>query len=221
MSYNQLFYRKNTSKISNINYVNSVFDSLNKSNIEKINIKKVMNLYNPKYADWFVWYRFSLLNNWFKENYNLDSFNFYESLINIIRNLNLLDFLNAKEKNFLINLKSQNFTKLRNLKTLMVDFELKKFEHVYFHYRKIKFDAHYIKSKETDLYLSNNRIILTFRNEIISLYYEDIESITWEQNGFYIKLNNSVFKIITNKNQIIKISLEIIFKMIKKETLWT
>lgn len=220
MSYNQLFYRKNTSKISNINYVNSVFDSLNKSNIEKINIKKVMNLYNPKYADWFVWYRFSLLNNWFKENYNLDSFNFYESLTNIIRNLNLLDFLNAKEKNFLINLKSQNFTKLRNLKTLMVDFELKKFEHVYFHYRKIMFDAHYIKSKETDLYLSNNRIILTFRNEIISMYYEDIESITWEQNGFYIKLNNSVFKIITNKNQIIKISLEIIFKMIKKEIIW-
>ncbi len=128
-----LFYRKNKNFINN-SYTQWVTNALNVSTISKWNVKKTMKFYEKEFEEWYLWYRFNLVYEWFNDNRDDSDLDFLGRLKSIIKNLNLQEFLNCDEQNYLLQLSSQNFTKVRNIKSLLIDFEPLEDELAYFHY---------------------------------------------------------------------------------------
>ncbi len=211
-----LFYRKNQNVINN-SYTQWVSDALSFNTLNKWNIKKTLKYYDKEYKDWYLWYRFNILHEWFNANRNEDDLDFLDKLNSVIKALNLEGYLNANEKNYIYEIHSQNFTKVRNIKSLLIDFEANENELAYFHYRHIHMVAPFLNWNDADFYLTNERIVIIYRNDILSFFIDKIQSIDYFDKHFNVTYQSKVYRFYTARSKIIKISIERMLKIIKKE----
>ncbi len=211
-----LFYRKNKNFINN-SYTQWVTNALNVSTISKWNVKKTMKFYEKEFEEWYLWYRFNLVYEWFNDNRDDSDLDFLGRLKSIIKNLNLQEFLNCDEQNYLLQLSSQNFTKVRNIKSLLIDFEPLEDELAYFHYRHLKMSSNNFKWNDSDFYITNKRIVVIFRNESMSLYFDNINNLDYFDKHFDINYMNKIYHFYWNEPKLIQISIDRVFKMIKKD----
>lgn len=219
-----IFYRE--FEISNFNeeFIKKLESRLTINNLNSWNFKKTSSIYNYKFEQEFLYYRFKILYEWFNKNNN-NSKIFLELLENNISSLGLEKFLNANEKKYINLLKSNIFTKNRNIKTLIVDFRLDKGTNVYFHYDNInvffkKNDQIKLLKSVNDIYLSNSKIFFTSFFNLVYIKLDDIIQIQKEEDT--IKFKTETFEYIIKSYDIETIFISIIrlFKILKRDAIW-
>lgn len=219
-----IFYRE--FEISNFNeeFIKKLESRLTINNLNSWNFKKTSSIYNYKFEQEFLYYRFKILYEWFNKNNN-NSKIFLELLENNISSLGLEKFLNANEKKYINLLKSNIFTKNRNIKTLIVDFRLDKGTNVYFHYDNInvffkKNDQIKLLKSVNDIYLSNSKIFFTSFFNVVYIKLDDIIQIQKEEDT--IKFKTETFEYIIKSYDIETIFISIIrlFKILKRDAIW-
>ncbi len=211
-----LFYRKNDNLINN-GYTKRVSSVLSTNSLSKWNINKTVKYYEKEYQDWYLWYRFNVLREWFIANRNEADLDFLGRLNTIIRALNLEEYLNANEKNYIHEIKSMNFTQVRNIKSLLIDFEPNENELAYFHYRHIHMVTDFANWNDTNMYITNERIVIIFRNDILSFFLDNIQRIDYFEKHFDITYKNKIYRFYATRTNIIKISIDRVLKIIKKD----
>ncbi len=211
-----LFYRRNENLINN-SYTQWVSNALNINSVGKWSVKKTLKYYDKEYEEWYLWYRFNILHEWFKIHRDESDLDFLSKLNSVIKALNLHSFLNAKERNYIYEINSQNFTKVRNIKSLLIDFEPLEEEIAYFHYRHIFLNSNFAKWNDADLYITNDRVVIIYRNEILSFFLGKINRIDYFDKHFDLYYKSKVYRFYTAKPRIIKISIDRVLKIIKKD----
>ncbi|MGL4951689.1 MAG: hypothetical protein ACRC4L_01745 [Mycoplasma sp.] len=190
--------------------------TLNINNFHYWNKNKVINLFSKEYEKEFLVFRFNLLREWINLNKD-ESVVYLNTLLKIINILCLKNYLNAKEKNYIFDLKTKNFTNSRNLKSLIIDFEQSKNEITYFHYRKVSvlFNGKIIEM--ADLYLTTKRIVITYLNEIISFLIDKILNLTFFNEYFQFEYYGKLYKFYYSDINVLELSFHRLFDVIKAE----
>ncbi|MGL4951305.1 MAG: hypothetical protein ACRC4M_05805 [Mycoplasma sp.] len=212
---NKLFYReiKDQKKYKEASKKLSL--SLNLTNLQFWTKTKTINLYSKDYDYEYLVFRFKIINDWIKTQ-DSDELDFLNKLNKLIKVLCLENHLNGYEKKYIINLKNKTFTNNRNLKSLIVDFELKPKEVVYFHYRKIKLTLPEKKNiPNIDLYISNQRIIVTYQNETLSFVLNSITKFYFSSNSLYFFYHDQKYLFNINNTEVLQLSFKRLFKEIK------
>lgn len=191
---------------------------LNTKTINHWSLKKTMEMFDPKTENEFLTFRFQVLQKWFLLNKENGYF-LSDQLIRQINALNLQNYLNAYEINFLMDTNSKQFTLKRNLKSLIVDFELAKNEYAYFHYRKLDVKLPFIDYliKDVDFYLTTKRIVFTYSNNIISFNLNAIERLTFKDGYFTFVYFSKEYKFITTKSSLILVSFQRLYRELKQD----
>lgn len=219
-----MFYRE--FEISNFNeeFIKKLESKLTINNLNSWNFKKTSSIYNYKFEQEFLYYRFKILYEWFNKNNN-NSKIFLELLESNISSLGLEKFLNANEKKYLNLLKSNIFTKNRNIKTLIVNFRLDKGTNVYFHYDNInvffkKNDQIKLLKSVNDIYLSNSKIFFTSFFNVVYIKLDDIIQIQKEKDSIKFKIETFEYIIKSYDIETIFISIIRLFKILKRDAIW-
>lgn len=200
---------------------NNLENVLSEQNVEKWNLEKTQALINCEYEEEFIVYRFNVLKNWIIKNEEYSD-KFVKGLDYIIRVLDLEKFLKALEINYIQHYKDVVFSKKRNIKSLIVDFDLRKKEEVWYRYEIKSFlqkiNKNYIKlaANKSELYLSNQRIIVTTSILYTSIDYDEIEVFKLNSLFLQIKTKDHEFVILTNDVYVIYTSFERVAKLVKK-----
>lgn len=200
---------------------NKLENVLSEQNVEKWNLEKTQALINYEYEEEFIAYRFSVLKNWIIKNEEYTD-KFVKGLDYIIRVLDLEKFLKALEINYIQHYKDVVFSKKRNIKSLIVDFDLRKKEEVWYRYEIKSFlqkiNKNYIKlaANKSELYLSNQRVIITTNILYTSIDYDEIEVFKLNSLFLQIKTKDHEFVILTNDVYVIYTSFERAAKLVKK-----
>lgn len=199
------FQRQKTSNYKNV-FLPLFSAYFNISNIESIKKKKILELYKPEFAVDFLAYRFDLLNEWMKQNESYTK-EYIVMLDQIIDKLWLTNELNSFERQYIKNLQAIVFAKNRNLKQLIVDFNVNKDEYVFYRYQLNNLEQ--IDSKKTkllidnlEIYISTQRIILTKDLDVISIYYDEIDLIKFNRQKLYFLLKSGSQCYIQSENNI-------------------
>lgn len=207
----------------NYEYIDKLKEAINLKNISNLTFKKVSNLYEKKYHNEFLYYSFFILNEWIKKNNKIDKY-FLEALEKNITSLSLNNYLNAEERNYIYLLKSFIFTSNRNIKTLIVDFPLEKYENVYFHYDQISLYFVNNKNKEKidnvfEAFFGSKRFFFCGYLNVISINIKDIIKIEFNKK-IIIHMHNYSYELVTNDIEIIKLSIKRLYKILKLGEVW-
>lgn len=214
-------------------------DECNKQNIElekyasllnkKIPIKNVfnwkkrifLNLYNLKFESFFISYCFKAFRQWIISNQTYEIW-FVNDCNKLLDFLNLREKLNTNELNYLNKINSITFSKIRNIKKLMIDFVLYPNEEIWYIYnililqKKVN-DSFVNVCKSANVLLTNKRLMIVRENELIlSLEYTETMMVTVHELGIRISNNFLEYKLFTNEQYEIYVSLERIGKLLKK-----
>lgn len=203
----------------NQDYLDSLKTKLNINTLNKWTYKKTVSLYEKKYEEEYLYYRFSILHEWFIQNEKYDKY-FLELLESTIEALGLNSFLNVKEVNYLNTFKSYIFTNYRNIKSLIVDFALEKNESIYFHYNNIVLGS--IETKKivplkwvSDIYFGTQRFVFSGHLQLISIALEDIQKIIFREDFIILKTPHKSYAIIGKDLKIIETSIKRLYKILK------
>lgn len=200
---------------------NKLENVLSEQNVEKWNLEKTQNLINYEYEEEFIAYRFNVLKNWIIKNEEYSD-KFVKGLDYIIRVLDLEKFLKALEINYIQHYKDVVFSKKRNIKSLIVDFDLRKKEEVWYRYEIKSFlqkiNKNYIKlaANKSELYLSNQRLIITTNILYTSIDYDEIKIFKLNSLFIQIKTRDHEFVLLTNDVYVVYASFERTAKLVKK-----
>ena len=136
-------------------------------NVDKLNawtINKTYQHYNINFEQEYLGYRFEVLNQWIINNSDYNH-KFVTNLKEIVYSLGLESYLTTQEKNYINNFNSVVFAKNRNIKNLVVDFELETNEEIWYTYEIFAVYSYAYEEwkqiiRSTQLYLSNQRVII-------------------------------------------------------------
>lgn len=210
---NNLFFRDNEPNCS-YEYKFSVAETLNVQSLNMWTIVKTDKLFNANFSDWYLWYRFNVLHQWWIQNLNHAT---YYIIMKNIKKLRLQNFLNATEQNYLYSLKFNYFTKQRNLKSLITDFSLEYKEIAYFHYRYVNLEFDKIIINDLDLYITNKRMVVISKDNTISFYLDAITEYYFDSELFWFIYHHHKYTFNTNKAKVIKTSLIRLYNLLGKE----
>lgn len=219
--YKKLFTRE--IKIDTYNkkqYYLELVSKLNFKNIDNYSNKSIYDLWNINYEDIFLAYRFKVLKDWIFHNEKYSS-TFIKNLNYIIKILDVEKYLNAFETNYIEHYESIIFCKSRNIKKLIVDFNTNLGEEVWFKFSCSQFiqfnekkEPLFLNSKTIDIFLSNQRLIISTPVEIQSINWKDIIIFKLQNNKIEIVTKFSKFYIISIEIYEIYVSVERICKII-------
>lgn len=205
---NKLFFRPHKHLENYFEYVKSIESDLNLEKLMNFNLRNIISFYTKDQEEEFLIYRFSLLREWYLNSTKTSPI-FHKEIKNIIHILNLENFLNAYEKNFILEVQSKQFTLERNLKSLVIDFNVEKNETTYFHYRKfilINYDNQ--KIENIDFYLTNFRIVITYSNNLISFHLNKIMNLKFTEKYFSFNYYKYKYLFVCDRPQIILMSFK-------------
>lgn len=215
-----LFDRNLTINSFNKNYIEKLQNELTIHKLNNWNPKKTWNLFDINYEQEYLAYRFFVLKEWIKQNQNYTQ-NFVNGLYQIISNLVLDNFLNTQEKNFINEFKSVVFAKNRNIKNLIVDFDLLEKEEVWYTYDILGLyqegNKYKLIANNIQVFFTNQRIIFASNATLYkNINYDEISSIKLQNNFLKIITNDDSFIIAANEITTMYVSLERIGKLIRK-----
>ncbi len=197
-------------------YKNNISKILNISKLAlwtKYNTNKLHSINNEKH---FLRYRFELVLQWINNN-ELYSKTYIENLNKIIESLEIKNYLNNSELNYLHHYEGVVFAKTRNLKSLIIDFQKSENETVFYHYEHTNI-YHIINGKEElflgdiDFYISTERLIFSENFEIFSLLFSDLVDYKLSHLGLIISTKKQKYLIRCEDPYIHYVSLERILK---------
>lgn len=180
-----------------------------------------LNLYNLKFESFFVAYCFEAFRKWIISNQTYETW-FINDCNKLLSFLNLKEKLNTNELNYLNKINSISFSKTRNIKKLMIDFVLYPNEEIWYIYNILflqkKVNNLFINiCKNANVLLTNKRLIVVCNNALVlSLEYNEITMITVHEIELKISNNFLEYKLFTNEQYEIYVSLERIGKLLKK-----
>ena len=215
-----LFYRPLIiNKYNESKYLKKLKINLNLKNIDSFYSKSIYDLWNINYESIFLSYRFQILKEWIFNNQNINS-GYLKNLLYIIKILDLENHLNGYEKNYIEHYESINFCKTRNIKKLIVDFNVNKNEEIWFKFSCLKFihDNHYSDFEDkNEIFLSNQRLIISNAIDIRSIKWVDINQLKLINNYIKISTKFGNFIIISDEIYEIYVSVERISKIINRQ----
>lgn len=120
---------------------------------------------------------------------------YVENLQYVIKHLSLEEEFNSYEKQYIEDIQSIVFAKIRNLKQLIVDFPINKFELILYRYEIKSFTEIIGSSSRThfidcDVYITNQRIIVSEHLNTMSIPYIQINSYQFSMNKLILNLSN-------------------------------
>lgn len=180
-----------------------------------------LNLYDLKFESFFISYCFEAFRKWIISNQTYETW-FVNDCNKLLSFLNLKEKLNTNELNYLNKINSISFSKTRNIKKLMIDFVLYPNEEIWYIYNILvlqkKVDNLFINvCKNANVLLTNKRLIVVCNNTLVlSLEYSEITMITVHEIELKISNNFLEYKLFTNEQYEIYVSLERIGKLLKK-----
>lgn len=190
---------------------------LNIKTVPHWTFKKTLEMYNHKHRDEYLTFRFNIFHEWYIKQEKTSPI-FAGQVSRYLDALYLKPFLNAYEKNFVLEIKSHQFTLDRNLKSLIIDFDLEKEEAVFFHYRKVNFYNSELEPIENaDLYFTTHRVVLTSFNDEFSFYLDEITAFKFNEKTFSLFYHGHKFIFSYEKIDLIQVSLQRLYKELKKE----
>ncbi len=195
---------------------NPTFDIWDINNWTK---KNVINFYKQKDETEFLAFRFKILKNWFFQNEQWNN-KFCSDFKKKIKKLNLQNFLNADEINYIYKLESYTFFLTRNIKSLIVNIDLSKNEEAHFHYENLKlYEYNENDNKliiEGDLYITNQRIVMTNSMFCFSISINEINNIYIDKNYTYVSTLTKKYFFIFDDIKLLLFSLNKIFELNKR-----
>lgn len=218
---NNFFVRENKSLDYKIYKIN-IFDDLNVDNVESKTSRQIKKLFNIKNFEYFLTYRFEVLNDWIRKNEVYTSF-YVRRLEEVINKLHLVSEFNSYENEYIDRIKSLAFAKSRNLKNLITDFPLEDGESVYYKYSNSNMYKYFsnnleIMSDNGECYITSTRIILLKNIELFSIYFNQVENYLFTKHGLiFILKNGTSYLINTLDNYVLYVSLERVLKLMKIE----
>ncbi len=219
-----LFFRNNQFTNKNIEFEKYMFLLNKKLPIKNVfNWKKrnFLNLYDLKFESFFISYCFEAFKKWLISNQVYESW-FVNDCNKLLSFLNLKEKLNTNELNYLNRINSITFSKTRNIKKLMIDFSLYQDEEIWYIYNILVLQKNTNSlsvniCKNANILLTNKRLVVVCENKLIlSLDYNEITMVTVHDLGLKIYNNFLEYKLFTNEQYEIYVSLERIGKLLKK-----
>lgn len=140
---------------------------LNVQNLHLWTEKKTSQNFVIEYEQDYLAYRFEVLWKWIKIHERINM-KYLLQLINNINSLMLYDMLYAPEKDYIDNLESINFAKQRNVKKLIVDFQLQPEEKALFMVDEV--DAYKIDIQTNKKQLIQKKLTLHLTNQAIVIH---------------------------------------------------
>lgn len=215
--YKNLFYRPIiTNNYYEKKYVDYLKNKLSYKNVDNFSNKTIYNLLDIKYENLFLSFRFKILREWIFHNEKINT-TFLKELHYIIKILDIYNHLNTYELNYIEHYESINFCKSRNIKKLIVDFNINSNEEVWYRFSS-NFFVQKLELKDyiicnPDIYLSNQRIIISTQTEILSIYWNNIEQFRLVNNhikvftkyGNYLIMSKEIYEIYVSVERISKI----------------
>lgn len=216
-----LFTRPYLVTKKNSNYLEELKHVLDVNKLNTWTINKTYQYYNIKFEQEYLAYRFEILNQWIIINSDYNH-KFVINLKEIIYSLGLENYLTTQEKNYINNFNSVVFAKNRNIKNLVVDFELETSEEIWYSYEIFAVYS-YINNEyqqiihNTQIYLSNQRLIIaTSGNVHLSINYADLLEMKLKNNCLEIRTYTKTYLIVTDDVKTLYVSLERVGKLIKR-----
>lgn len=219
ISKNFLIREYNKDKLADLE---SKLSSSNRSfdlwDINKWTKKILINFHSQVNEKEFLALRFKILKKWFLQNEQLNS-KFCNEFKRNIKKLNLQNYLNANEINYIYKLESYIFFLNRNIKSLIVSIELLKNEEAYFHYENLKLFEYDKKNYKSiisgDLYITNQRIVVTNLTFCFSILINQIKNIQNSKNCIYIFTSDKRYGLFFDDVKLLLFSLYKIFELNK------
>ena len=188
------FFQRQKSALYIEKFVPYIKKELNLNNVDEIKKSKVLSLYEPKFEQDFLAYRFDLLKQWMDKNKSYSK-EYVVALDEMVDKLYLFNELNSFEQQYIKNVQAIVFAKNRNLKQLIVDFPVNKNEFVFYRY---DLDAFKLVDKKglvqiittPEMYITTERLIISKKIDIISIDYKTIENYQYSRSKFFINLKN-------------------------------
>ena len=214
-----LFQRKLIESFDNEKFLFDIKQVLNINTLYNWTWKKTYKWLNLQFEEEYIAYRFYVLKEWINQNESYTSY-YVKNLEEFIFVLGLNDYLTTQEINYISHYKSIVFAKNRNIKNLIVDFSLLANEEVWYHYNLNLFyqkigDTYLKLQEKSNIYLSNQRIIVTKGNEYHSIFVKDIKNVKLTNNMIEINTNYSEFLLLTSDVHTLYVSIERIGKLMK------
>ena len=138
-------------------FLKTIPSEYNFNNLSFFNIRKIFQFYDYKYDQAFLKFRFDIFRNWFKFNFRY-SFSLTNKLDRILTLLKIKDHLTSYEEEFVLHAFSVMFAKERNLKKLLVPFNLQNNEYVYFKYKLVSLKIGNSNFNNGEIFISNKNI---------------------------------------------------------------
>lgn len=201
-------------------------------NIKKINKKQLIEMVDIKNIDFYVSFWFEKIVLWIKKNEKY-TYKFINDLESIIKKLQLKNKIGSYEQEYINHIKAVVFMKKRNLKKLIVDFPLESFdskkigffnkkvnELVFYNFSKCDFLNEKNKKilNESELYISNHRLIFSGHYQVFSIYFNQINNYKLINHKLviWIKNNNNQLTINSYDNYVLFVSIERMMNYWKK-----
>lgn len=216
-----LFTRSYQVNKKNENYLNGLKNVLNIKKINSWTINKTYQHYNINFEQEYLAYRFEILKQWIMNNSDYNH-KFVVNLQEIIYSLGLENCLTTQEQNYVNNFRSVVFAKNRNIKNLVVDFELEENEEIWYTYEVFAVYSYIYNDykkiiKNTQIYYSNERIIVaTSGNVYLSINYKELSETKLKNNCLEIKTYGRSYIVVADDIKTLYVSLERVGKLIKR-----
>lgn len=217
-----LFERNLVINAKNKEYLNKLSLVLNLTKLDFWTRRKTLHYYNINFEDEYLAYRFSILKKWIELNQNYDQ-TFVTNVYEIIAILCLENELTTQELNYINEFRSVTFAKNRNIKNLIVDFKLLPKEEIWYTYEiiglvELENDVQNIISKNTQVYLSSQRMIIAKQGNItLSLDYNQIKTLKPSLNKLKIETIKKTYFIIASEITTLYVSFERVGRLIRKK----
>lgn len=214
-----LFERQYQITYKNREYLEKLSNFLNVRKLSHWNWKKTYNFLDINFEQEYIGYRFQVLKEWIQENQRYTS-NFVNSLNEIISILSLENYLTTQEKNYINEFTSVLFAKNRNIKNLIVDFQLHEKEEVWYTYDILgvyeKTEKYKLIKNNIQIFLTNQRIIFASSGEIYKeIDIHSISGVKLKNNAIEINVNQNNYFIICNEINTVYVSIERVGKLVK------
>ncbi|GAA5414441.1 hypothetical protein [Ureaplasma ceti] len=214
-----LFFRDGIVTPDNQHFYDEIAKVLNLSTLENWTYKKTYKWFHPRFEREYLAYRFYVLRQWIKKNafYNNHFVNTLQELLSI---LGLDAELTTREQQYIEHYKAVVFAKNRNIKNLIVDFQVNDKEEVWYRYDieflYQKIETKYVNlTKKSGIYFTNQRLIIDKGNDYISIYYKQLDEVKLHNNMLLIRANNLNLVVISSEMHTMYVSLERIGKLIR------
>ena len=165
-------------------------------------------------------FRFQLLKNWINQYESLSS-SFSNQLEKNIHRLRLASYLNAEEKNYVYHTQSYVFSLTRNIKSLIVNFQLFDGEEAYFHYDNVTVKTYESKFVfKGELYITNTRIIFSDEIYVHWLNIDNINRIYNHKNNIFVHYLDKIIYFSFPDHRLFELSFKKVCSLSKRQIVY-